>query len=411
MVISRPGIPVQVRRGFWLRVREGSSVDAAADAVGVSRVTGWRLFARCGGVIPDLTSAVGPVVHHRQLSLDERHQIAALRHAGLRPAEIARMLGRHRSTIGRELARNVNGEGKYLPAAANARAELRSRERGQRASPRRLARCPRLAQEVAARLAAGHSPQQISHRLRLDFPEDDVMRVSHETIYQSIYVQGRGELRRDLASHLRTGRSLRKPRRQHQAYRQAQSQRGKQRIKDMVMISERPPEVADRAVPGHWEGDLIVGSLSKSAIGTLVERHSGFVQLLHLPDNHGAVAVQEQIINAVHALPATLWKTLTWDQGIEMATHPQITAATGVEVYFCDPHSPWQRATSENTNGLARQYFPKHTDLSVHSKEDLDRVAALLNNRPRRRLNWATPAEVLARYCPGQQTISVAFTP
>jgi IS30 family transposase len=209
----------------------------------------------------------------------------------------------------------------------------------------------------------------------------------HSQIYQSLYVQGRGALRRDLASRLRTGRALRKPRRR------TAERRG--RIPDMVNISARPPEVEDRAVPGNWEGDLIVGKASGSAIGTLVERMTGFVMLLYLPDNHGADAVQDAMVNAMSQLPAVLKKTLTWDQGREMSNHLQIAAATDLDIYFCDPHSPWQRGSNENTNGLLRQYFPKSTDLSVYAPDYLEHVAKKLNNRPRKRLAWKTPAETL----------------
>jgi IS30 family transposase len=213
------------------------------------------------------------------------------------------------------------------------------------------------------------------------------MRVSHETIYQALFVQGRGGLTRELTACLRTGRALRRPRR-------GVAQRGSA-IKDKVMISDRPAEVEDRAVPGDWEGDLITGIANKTAIGTLVERTTRFVMLLHLPTDHGAVAVREAIATAILTLPAELRRTLTWDQGVELAAHAQISLATNMEIYFCDPHSPWQRGTNENTNGLLRQYFPKGTDLSVHSAADLARVAAELNGRPRKTLNWRNPTEAL----------------
>jgi IS30 family transposase len=234
------------------------------------------------------------------------------------------------------------------------------------------------------------SPEQIAGRLQLDFPDDPEMRVSHETIYQTIYLQGRGALRAELASALRTGRALRKPHR---------TGRGRQHnaVSDKVMISERPPEVEDRAVPGHWEGDLILGSTSSaSAIGTLVERSTGFVMLLHLPGDHTARTVADATITAMKTLPEQLRRSLTWDQGAEMARHKDISLATSMDIYFCDPHSPWQRGTNENTNGLLRQYFPKGTDLSLHGPGILDNVAAELNARPRKRHNWHTPAEVLA---------------
>jgi IS30 family transposase len=222
----------------------------------------------------------------------------------------------------------------------------------------------------------------------MDFPDDEHMRISHEAIYQALYVQGRGGLRRELTACLRTGRALRKPRRRVDHRRM--------RMKDMVMISERPAEVADRAVPGHWEGDLIVGKVSASAIGTLVERTTRFTMLVHLPGDHGAVAVRDAIATTILTLPTHLRRSLTWDQGRELIEHAQFSVDTEVAVYFCDPHSPWQRGTNENTNGLLRQYFPKSSDLSVHSPDDLANVAAALNGRPRKTLNWMTPAEAFA---------------
>ena len=325
----------------------------------------------------------------RRLSLLERDDIARLAGShGVR--EIARRIGRSPATVSRELARNRSSDGHYRASVAQQRTDERARSGG-RARPAKLARNLRLRREVQIRLRNNHSPEQIARRLREDFPDDPEMWVSHETIYQSIYIEGRGALKRDLARCLRTGRTLRKPRRQSEVRRA----RG-ERIKDMISIAERPPEVADRAVPGHWEGDLIMGSKqSNSAIGTLVERTTGFLVLLHLPENHGALAVQEAIVTAVADLPQTLRKTLTWDQGIEMANHARIAEATGLDIYFCDPGAPWQRASNENTNGLLRQYFPKGTDLSFHGPGVLERVAIEMNNRPRKRLNWRTPAEAL----------------
>lgn len=384
--MGRPPVPIEVQRRFWQEVQRGLSVVEAAAGVGVSRPTGQRLFARSGGVTPTLTA---PTTGTR-LSLDERHQIAALKKAKFTVRAIAGELGRDPATISRELRRNANAEGRYIPAAAQARADERAQEKGRRASPAKLATNLRLRREVQTRLKRNHSPQQIAHRLRVDFPDEAEMRVSHETIYQSIYIQGRGGLKRELARHLRTGRAMRKPRRQ------AQTRRARgERIKDMVMISDRPAEAADRAVPGHWEGDLITGTANASAIGTLVERTTGFTVLLHLPNGHGALAVQDALTDAITGLPDLLRKTLTWDQGIELANHAKITEATGLDIYFCDPHSPWQRPSNENTNGLLRQYFPKGTDLSVHGSGILEVVAIELNNRPRQRLNWRTPAEAL----------------
>jgi len=254
---------------------------------------------------------------------------------------------------------------------------------------------------VQTRLIDKLSPEQIEHRLKVDFPDEEEMRVSHETIYVSLYVQGRGALRRELTQCLRTGRALRKPRR-HAARERAA--RAESRIPGMVLISERP-DIADRIVPGHWEGDLITGAENKSAIGTLVERTTGFAILLHLPHDHGALAIQDAMIHKMAQLPKILLRTLTWDQGIEMRNHAQIADATGLDIYFCDPHSPWQRGTNENTNGLLRQYFPKGTDLSGYHPDYLDYVAAQLNNRPRKRHHWRTAAERL------DQLLSEPFTP
>jgi IS30 family transposase len=259
-------------------------------------------------------------------------------------------------------------------------------QRARRPKARALALDDKLREHVQNRLHAKDSPEQISRRLVLLFPDAPGMRVSHETIYRSLYVQGRGGLRRELVKCLRTGRALRKTRR-------TTERRG--RIAGMVSIAQRPPEALDRAVPGHWEGDLITGAENKSAIGTLVERSTGYVMLLHLPNSHGADDVQDAMVEAMSRLPQTLRRTLTWDQGQEMANHAAITKAAQLEVYFCDPHSPWQRATNENTNGLLRQYFPKSTDLSGYHRDYLEFVAAQLNNRPRKRLGWRTPAEAL----------------
>jgi IS30 family transposase len=267
------------------------------------------------------------------------------------------------------------------------RAQLRAEARSRRPKTAKLAANEVLRERVQTELDSRFSPEQIAGRLRLDFPDRPEMWVSHETIYQSLYVQSRGALRRELTAGLRTGRALRTPRRR--------TGERRERIKDKVSISDRPAEVEDRSIPGHWEGDLIVGAGSASAIGTLVERTTRFVMLLHLPEHHGALEVQNAMITAMSRLPATLKRTLTWDQGIEMANHARIAEATGLDIYFCDPHSPWQRGTNENTNGLLRQYFPKATDLSVFPADYLDYVAMQLNRRPRKTLNWATPAETL----------------
>jgi IS30 family transposase len=307
-------------------------------------------------------------------------------------------LGRSPSTISREIRRGQHRAGGYKAVLAERRAQQKAR----RPKPGKLTGCPRLHEEVQKRLDLKHSPEQIAARLRVDFPDQEQMQVSHETIYKALYVQGRGGLRKELTACLRTGRALRKPR----ARAQAGDKRGK--IPGMVSIAERPPEVQDRAVPGHWEGDLITGAFNKSAIGTLVERTTGFVMLLHLPDGHTAEQV-EQAMAKMSQLPEILRRTLTWDRGTEMTNHVQIAQALDLDIYFCDPHSPWQRGTNENTNGLLRQYFPKGTDLSGYTEHYLDYVADQLNNRPRKRLNWATPAEELDRLL-SMPDPTVAFT-
>jgi IS30 family transposase len=322
--------------------------------------------------------------------------------AGVSRAEIARRLGRHRSTIGRELERNHtrhDGTRKYGATNAQAKADHRAR----RPKDSKLATHDRLRAEVQDRLELGHSPEQIARRLREEFPDEPEMWVSHETIYQALYVQARGGLKRELVRHLRTGRTLRKPHR-------VPDQR-RERFAGMVMISERPAEVEDRAIPGHWEGDLILGSTeSGSAVGTLVERATRFVMLLHLPGGHTADIVQEAMVAKIAALPEQLRVSLTWDQGAEMANHADIAEATGMSIYFCDPHSPWQRGTNENTNGLLRQYLPKGEDLSFYGPGMLDQIAAQLNGRPRKTLGWRTPAEALERLLSDPSDPPVAST-
>jgi IS30 family transposase len=353
-------------------------VREAGVAAGVGR-TAEDWFRVAGGV-----AANGPGrVSGRFLSVGEREEIAVGVAAGEPLRVIAARLGRHPATVGREVRRNRDARGRYRAIPAQARAEARAR----RPKVAKLAANPRLRERVQAGLDRRWSPEQIAATLRREFAGQPGMQVSHETIYQSIYVQGRGALRRELAVCLRTGRALRKPRRQ------ASARRG--RIKDMVMISERPAETADRAVPGHWEGDLIIGKNGASAIGTLVERSTRFVLLLHLPGGQDAASVAAAMTVAMATLPAQLRRSLTWDQGTEMAAHRQISMATDLAIYFCDPHSPWQRGSNENTNGLLRQYFPKGTDLSVHSRQQLDAVAAELNARPRKTLGWRTPAQAL----------------
>lgn len=406
--MGRPPVSLGVQRRFWEQVGAGLSVVEAAGVAGVSRPTGQRLFARSGGVRPSFAHRVprgSAPVKFRRLSLEERYQISAMKKARYSLRAIAKELGRDPATISRELARHANALGGYVATSAHARAEQVAREKGRRASPARLATDLRVRREVQDRLELRHSPEQIAQRLRTDFPNDPEMWVSHETIYQSLYVQGRGALRGDLARQLRTGRALRKPR--------AQRGQRRERFAGMVMISQRPAEVEDRAVPGHWEGDLIMGSTqSRSAVGTLVERTTRFVMLLHLPGGHSAELVQEAMVTKMALLPEHLRRSLTWDQGTEMANHLQIAEATGLEIYFCDPHSPWQRGTNENTNGLLRQYLPKGTDLSFYGPGLLDQIAAELNGRPRKTLHWRTPAEALHELLSNQSNPpGVAITP
>jgi IS30 family transposase len=310
--------------------------------------------------------------------------ISELRQAGKTQTEIAAAVGRSKSTISRELARGTNKRGYYIASTAHRAAQARAK----RPKPAKLASCERLRRFVQERLGKNHSPEQISRSLVREFPDDPEMRVSHETIYLSLYIQARGGLKRELTQHLRTRRSVR------EGNRAPGERRG--RIPGMVNISERPAEADDRAVPGHWEGDLIMGAGNGSAIGTLVERSTRFVMLLHLPDGHSAEKVNAAMSAKIRQLPGFLARSITWDQGTEMKKHAQFTVDTGVQVYFCDPRSPWQRGSNENTNGLLRQYFPKGTDLSVHDAERLDYVAAELNERPRKTLDWHTPAERLA---------------
>jgi transposase, IS30 family len=335
----------------------------------------------------------------RYLSADERETIGLEHAAGRGVREIARLTGRHPSTISRELRRNVSVKRprRYRPRLAQYKAEQRAR----RPKPSKIAANPRLREQVQQRLTDKLSPEQISADLREQFPDDADMQVSHESIYRSLFVQGRGELRRELTKCLRTGRALRRPQRRAET-------RGT--IPNMLMISERPAEVADRAVPGHWEGDLIIGAHSRSAIGTLVERSTRFVILLHLPDTHGAEAVRDAIVEAMRELPEHLRRSLTWDQGSEMARHAEITLDADLPVYFCDPASPWQRGSNENTNGLLRQYFAKGTDLSVFPKDYLDYVAAQLNRRPRKTLGWKRPAVALNDLLSAPPDRSVATT-
>jgi IS30 family transposase len=315
-----------------------------------------------------------------RLSFVEREQISRGLAAGQSVRAIARALGRSASTVSREVNAN-GGRGRYRALRAHERA-IRCMARPKN---RKLEVLPALRAEVQAGLLQCWSPQQISARLKADHPDDPESQISHETIYQSLYVQGRGQLRRELAANLRSGRSSRKPRGTNLGT------RGK--IKDMILISERPAEIEDRAVPGHWEGDLLVGKAGRSFIATLVERQTRYVMLARLGNQKNTEHVITALQNAIEQLPVHLRCSLTWDQGKELAAHHTFTIATGVPVYFCDPHSPWQRGSNENTNGLLRQYLPKATDLAIHTQADLDHIATELNGRPRQTLGWKTPAE------------------
>ncbi|WP_405894497.1 IS30 family transposase [Streptomyces sp. NBC_00104] len=444
---GKPPVRREVERAFWKKIAEGLTSEDAAIACGVSGPVGSRWFRERGG----MPSIQLDPVSGRYLSFEEREDIALLKAQDAGVREIARQLGRDPSTISRELRRNAAtrcGQLTYRASVAQWKAELAA----QRPKTSKLAGNERLREYVQDRLAGelrhpdgtpvpgptaprwkgrnkprrqdrrwatSWSPQQISHRLTADFPDDESMRISHEAIYQALYIQGRGALKRELVACLRTGRALRVPRARTAG-------RGKKFVTEEVLISQRPAEAEDRAVPGHWEGDLIIG-LNSSAIGTLVERTSRFTMLLHLPPmpghggprakngpalaGHGAEAVREALAEAITDLPAQLRKSLTWDQGSELAQHAQLRIDTGLEIYFADPHSPWQRGTNENTNGLLRQYFPKGTDLGRHSRQDLAAVAAALNSRPRKTLDWKTPAEALDSHLPSAQSGSVATTP
>ncbi len=390
---------IEKQARFWVVMAAGSTLQAACDAVGVNRLTGRRWRQATGGQVPRRK----PAPSGRYLSLDERLRIADLRLAGDGVRAIATAIGRSPSTVSRELRRNGPAPGKrklgkYAPYAAQKRAEVRAR----RPKASKFEN-PELASLVQDKLCVKWSPEQISNHLATAFGDRAEMRVCPETIYQALYVQGRGHLRADLHQHLRTGRAVRRPRRST-----VKGPSGK--IPDLILISERPAEVEDRAVPGHHEGDLILGSNCRSAIATLVERQTRFTMLVHLPHGHGAIAVRDGLLATIKTLPEHLRKTLTWDQGTELAQHAQITMATKMAIYFCDPHSPWQRGTNENTNGLLRQYFPKGTDLSVHSPERLMEVATELNNRPRKTLGWATPAEAMQRLLSNPESPTVATT-
>jgi IS30 family transposase len=371
--------PAGVREPLWEARAAGVVLWRAAAVAGVSHGAAWNWVRAAGGVRPR-----PPVLASgRFLSQDEREEIAVGLAQGVSRAEIGRRIGRDRATVGREITRNIQPNGQYRALRADRMAELRRR----RPKPAKLVVHAELRARVQHDLLQEWSPEQIMLRLRSEFPDRAEMQVSHETIYQSLYVQSRGALRRELTSCLRSGRAIRRP------ARRADERRG--HIPNMLMISERPAEAEDRAVPGHWEGDLIIGKDNKTAIGTLVERSTRYCLLLHLPHDHRAETVAAAMTTAIASLPEHLRRSLTWDQGTEMSNHADITLATGLPIYFCDPHSPWQRGSNENTNGLLRQYFPKSTDLAQHSREHLDSIAARLNGRPRKTLACKTPAEAL----------------
>ena len=449
-----PGRPTAARREdrqrFWAAIAAGCSSEDAAVGAGVSPAVGARWFRGAGGMPPSHLSRSSKPLSGRSLSFAEREEIAILRAQGHGVREIARRLERAPSTISRELRRNAATRSGGLEYRATTAQWPADRSAG-RPKPAKLAINAALRRYVQERLAGAvvapngatvrgpvvtwkgrrhgrrqdrrwataWSPEQIARRLRLDFPDDEAMRISHEAISQALYVQGRGALRRELTACLRTGRALRVPRARTRG-------RGKTFIAPEIMISQRPAEAANRAVPGHWEGDLILG-LGSSAIGTLVERTTRFTLLLRLPRmaghdlgarvkngpalaGHGAEAVRDAITRTIITLPEQLRQSLTWDQGAEMSQHARLRIDAGLQVYFCDPHSPWQRGTNENTNGLLRQYFPKGTNLSAHSADDVAAVAIALNARPRKTLGWRTPAEAFDHFLRSTEIGHVATT-
>jgi IS30 family transposase len=444
---GKPPIRRDIERAFWVKIAAGLTSEDAAVACGVSSAVGSRWFRERGGM-PSIS--LNPP-SGRYLSFTEREEIALHRAQGGGVCEIARELGRSPSTISRELRRNAatrGGKLDYRASTAQWKAELMAK----RPKPAKLVVNERLREYVQDRLsgavraadgtpvpgpatekwkgrnkprrqdrrwATAWSPEQIANRLPVDFPDDESMRISHEAIYQALYVQSRGALKRELVACLRTGRALRVPRSRAR-------QRASGHVTPEVMISERPAEVEDRAVPGHWEGDLIIGT-DRSAIGTLVERTTRFTMLLHLPRmdgygveprvkngpalaGYGAEAMREAIAAQFITMPDQLRRSLTWDRGKELAQHARLKIDTGIEVFFADPHSPWQRGTNENTNGLLRQYFPKGTDLSRWDPDELQSVAAALNARPRKTLDWRTPSEALDNHLSLIQQAGVAST-
>jgi transposase, IS30 family len=449
--IPSPGRPTvawrEDRVKFWAAIREGVMTEDAAAAAGVSSPVGFRWFRHAGGVNPALPATVSG----RYLSFSEREDIALMRAQAMGVREIARVLGRDPSTVSRELRRNASTRTYRLDYKAST-AQWHAERRARRPKVAKLLFNERLREYVQQRLSgeirtvdgrrvagpqgpqwkgrnkphrsdrawvSGWSPEQISRRLRTEFPQDESMRISHEAIYQALYVQSRGGLKRELVACLRTGRALRVPRARAK-------QRAWAHVTSDTLISERPAEAEDRAVPGHWEGDLIIG-LQRSAIGTLVERTTRFTMLIHLPREdgwgviprtkngpplagYGAIAMSKALAQAITKLPEQLRRSLTWDRGKELSAHARLTVETGVPVFFADPHSPWQRGSNENTNGLLRQYFPKGTDLSRWTAEEINAVAHTLNSRPRKTLGWRTPAEALDEHLRSLQQAVVATT-
>ena len=379
------------RRAYFDLVNNGVSSQEACRIVGINYRTGkrWRNGHKPSGGHPGSPPVVESALHTeagRYLGTAERIHIADRLREGRSLRSIATELNRSASTISREVHRNSDpSDGQYRPYAAQQLAGARR----PRPKTAKLIKYPTLRKRIQRHLDKGWSPEQIVQRLRRDFPHLTDMHLAPETIYQAVYQPARGGLIRGKKPLLRTGRTMRRPRRQAQA-------RKPRFAAPMVMLDQRPDEVDDRRVPGHWEGDLVIGKDGRSQMGTLVERTSRYVMLLHLPDSRSPEIVRDALIALMQGLPQQLARSVTWDQGTELARHHEFTAATGIPVYFCEPHSPWQRGTYENTNGLLRQYFPKSTDLSGHTRADLDEVAAELNDRPRKILEWDTPAERLA---------------
>ena len=444
---GRPEPSRAVQREFWRVIATGVTTVEASLEVGVSWPVGQRWFRHAGGMPPISLSAPSG----RYLTFEEREEIAILRAKGAGVREVARAIGRDPGTVSRELRRNAATRGGKLEYRATV-AQWKAQQAAKRPKAAKLVRNDQLRHYVQDRLAGqvrrrdgtivpgpatppwkglnkphrqdrrwstAWSPEQIAQRLKVEFPDDESMRISHEAIYQALFIEGRGALKRELVTCLRTGRALREPR--------ARSQNKPQgHVTADVVLSERPAEAADRAVPGHWEGDLIIGT-GRSAIGTLVERSSRSTLLIHLPrmegwgdkpylkngpslGGYGAIAMNTALTASITKLPEQLRKTLTWDRGKELSGHALFAIETGTRVFFADPHSPWQRPSNENTNGLLRQYFPKGTDLSRWSAEDLEAVACALNNRPRKILGWKTPAEAFEDQLRSLEQAGVATT-